>query len=112
MVVDGASLVPEMVDGSITFQPVFDQPFLRGNCNGNSGVDISDGIWMLQELHLGGPSGTCAEACDANGDSSYNTADAIYVIYYRLLDGPAPTAPFPDCGVEVGSDCDATNYCP
>ena len=112
VVVDGASLTPEMVDGTITFQPVFDQPFLRGNCNGNSGVDISDGIWMLQELHLGGPSGTCAEACDANGDSSYDTADAIYVIYYRLLDGPAPTAPFPDCGVEVGSDCDATNYCP
>ena len=112
VVVDGASLAPEMVDGSITFQPVFDQPFLRGNCNGNSGVDISDGIWMLQELHLGGPSGTCAEACDANGDSSYDTADAIYVIYYRLLDGPAPTAPFPDCGAVVGSDCDATNYCP
>ncbi|MDE0960402.1 MAG: hypothetical protein OSB09_06450 [Planctomycetota bacterium] len=112
VVVDGASLNPELVDGSITLQPVFDQPFLRGNCNGNSGVNIADGIWMLQELHLGGASGTCAEACDANGDGGYDTADAIYVIYYRLLDGPAPTAPFPDCGAVAGVDCDATNYCP
>jgi hypothetical protein len=54
VVVNGSSLTPEKVDGSITFQPVFDQPFLRGNCNGNSGVDISDVIWMLQELFLGG----------------------------------------------------------
>ncbi len=112
VVVNGASLPPTLVDCTVTLQPIFDVPFLRGNCNGNSGVNIADGIWMLQELHLQGPSGTCAAACDANGDSSYDTADAIYVIYYRLLDGPPPAAPFPDCGAVAGADCEATNYCP
>jgi hypothetical protein len=112
VVVNGGSLTPTFDDGTITLQAVFDTPFMRGNCNGNSGVDISDGIWMLQELFLGGPSGTCAAACDANGDGSYSMVDAMHVIYWRLLDGPAPTAPFPDCDAVVGADCDAASYCP
>ncbi|MEE2855962.1 MAG: hypothetical protein VX949_01060 [Planctomycetota bacterium] len=112
VVVNGASLTPTFDDGTITMQPVFDTPFMRGNCNGNSGVDISDGIWMLQELYLAGPSGTCAEACDANADGSYDMADPMHVIYWRLLDGPPPAAPFPDCGAVAGADCDAARYCP
>lgn len=112
VVVNGGSLTPTFDDGTITLQAVFDTPFMRGNCNGNSGVDISDGIWMLQELYLGGPSGTCAAACDANGDGTYSLTDAMHVIYWRLLDGPAPTAPFPECDAVVGADCDAASYCP
>ncbi len=112
VVVGGNSLSPNLEDGSITLNPLFDLPFVRGNCNGDSSVNIADGIWILNELFQDGPSGTCAAACDINGDDLYDMADAIYVIYYRLLDGPEPVAPFPDCGAVAGADCEATSYCP
>lgn len=111
VVVQGASLSPNLENGAITLTPQTDIPFVRGNCNGDSGVNIADGIWILNELFQNGPSGTCAAACDSNNDQKYDAADAIYVIYYRLLDGPPPAAPFPECGAEAGADCEATSYC-
>ncbi|MAW76923.1 MAG: hypothetical protein CMJ95_05965 [Planctomycetes bacterium] len=111
VVVQGASLSPSLENGSINLQPQTDIPFLRGNCNGDSGVNIADGIWILNELFQNGPSGTCPEACDINSDQKYDAADAIYVIYYRLLDGPPPAAPFPDCAAEPGVECEATSNC-
>lgn len=112
VVVNGTSVEPNLVDGTVTLQPVFDIPFVRGNCNGDNKVNIADGIWILNELFLQGPSGTCVAACDANDDAKYDSADAVFVINYRLLDGPMPSAPFPDCGPVAGADCDATSYCP
>ncbi|MEC9476955.1 MAG: hypothetical protein VX764_07965 [Planctomycetota bacterium] len=111
VVVQGASLVPNLEDGSITLNPQTDIPFERGNCNGDAGVNIADGIWILNELFQNGPSGTCVAACDINSDQKYDAADAVYVIYYRLLDGPPPPAPFPGCGTEAGVDCEASSYC-
>ena len=112
VVVNGSSISPNLVDGTVTLQPVFDIPFVRGNCNGDNKVNIADGIWILNELFLQGPSGTCVAACDANEDAKYDAGDAIFIINYRLLDGPMPTAPFPDCGAVAGADCEATTYCP
>ena len=112
VVVNGTSVEPNLVDGTISLQPVFDIPFVRGNCNGDNKVNIADGIWILNELFLQGPSGTCVAACDANEDAKYDAGDAVFIISYRLLDGPMPTAPFPDCGAVGGADCEATSYCP
>ena len=115
VVVGGNSLDPSLTDGSVTLNPTYappDTPFVRGNCNGDDRVDIADGIWILNEMFQGGPAGTCAEACDANSDDMTDTADAIFVISYRLLSGPMPTAPFPECGIEEGADCESASNCP
>ena len=115
VVVGGSSLDPSLTDGSVTLNPTYappDTPFVRGNCNGDDRVDIADGIWILNEMFQGGPAGTCVEACDANSDDMTDTADAIFVISYRLLSGPMPTAPFPECGIEEGADCESASYCP
>lgn len=112
VVVNGSSIEPALIDGTITLQPVFDIPFIRGNCNGDNKVNIADGIWILNELYLQGPSSTCVAACDANEDAKYDAGDAVFIINYRLLDGPMPSAPFPDCGAVGGADCEATTYCP
>jgi len=115
VVVGGNSLEPSLTDGSVTLSPTYappDTPFVRGNCNGDDLVNIADGIWILNEMFQGGPAGTCAEACDANSDDSVDTADAIFVISYRLLSGPMPTAPFPECGIEEGADCESASNCP
>lgn len=115
VVVGGNSLDPSLTDGSVTLSPSYappDVPFFRGNCNGDQRVDIADGIWILNEMFQNGPAANCAEACDINSDGLVNTADAIFVISYRLLSGPLPSAPFPECGIEEGADCESASICP
>lgn len=115
VVVGGASLEPALENGSVTLFPQYappDEPFIRGDCNGDAILNIADAIWILNQLFQGGPDGTCAEACDINGDDFLDSGDAIYAINYRLLGGPAPAAPFPTCGIEEAADCDGTSVCP
>ncbi|MEC9476953.1 MAG: dockerin type I domain-containing protein [Planctomycetota bacterium] len=115
VVVGGASLEPALEDGSVTLFPQYappDVPFIRGNCNGDSTINIADAIWILNDLFQNGPSSTCAEACDVNQDDFLDSGDAIFIISYRLLSGPAPSAPFPACGAEEGADCVAVSTCP
>ena len=115
VVVGGGSVDPSLTDGSVTLSPSYappDLPFVRGNCNGDQSVNIADGIWILNEMFQGGPAGTCVEACDANSDDLVDTADAIFVISYRLLSGPIPSAPVPECGTEEGADCESVSNCP
>ena len=115
VVVGGGSIEAEKTNGSVSLFPQYappDVPFIRGNCNGDDKIDIADGIWILNDLFQGGPTSTCLVACDSNDDSLMDAADAIFVISYRLLSGPAPSAPWPDCGTIEGAECEATSYCP
>ncbi|MEM7263367.1 MAG: carboxypeptidase-like regulatory domain-containing protein, partial [Planctomycetota bacterium] len=47
-------------------------PFLRGDSNGDGLVDLSDGIFILSLLFLGGPSSTCEDSLDANDSGIVN----------------------------------------
>jgi hypothetical protein len=62
-------------------------------------------------LFVSGPASSCAIARDANGDSKYDIADPTYIVQYRFISGPMPSAPFPDCGQVDGQtpeDCAAS----
>jgi len=83
---------------------VVDLPgFLRGDCNGDGRIDVSDPVRHLLGLFGGVPGGDCADACDANGDDLQDVSDALYVLRYlfdRPIFGagpPAPPAPWPAC---------------
>lgn len=73
---------------------------MRGDCNTDLNVDISDVIFKLSWLFQGGPTPTCLDACDANDDEVNNIADCIYVLNYLFLGGPPPPFPFPGCGCD------------
>jgi hypothetical protein len=72
--------------------------FLRGNANGDTQVDISDAIYMLNYLFLGGPDLPCKASGDANGDANVDISDGIYLLNFLFLGGPTPAAPYPRCG--------------
>lgn len=42
---------------------------------------------------------------DVNDDEGIDVADAIAGLSYMFSSGPAPAAPFPDCGGEPGTAC-------
>jgi hypothetical protein len=107
----GAIESPNLVNGAVNL--VNFNSFLRGDCNGDSQVDIGDGIFALNFQFQGGTAPTCDDACDPNDDALIDSTDAIYIFNYTLLAGPAPAAPFPAAGLDptqgdgLGCDGDA-----
>lgn len=72
--------------------------FLRGGCNDDGRVDISDVVCTLNWL-FGADSGFgCPAALDTNGDGAVNISDPVYLLGFLFSGGPDPIAPFPDCG--------------
>jgi hypothetical protein len=67
--------------------------FHRADPNDDGATNITDGIYILNFLFLGGPPPTCRESADVNNDKSVNITDGIYVLNYLFLGGPAPTSP-------------------
>ena len=117
-IVDGAySETPNLVNGSIEL--VDFNPFVRGDCNRDSLVDLADGIailaYLFQSAPVGGSSGPCLDACDVDdsagpGAPGIGIGDAVYVFTYQFAGGSPPPAPFPNLGIDPtngdGMGCD------
>ena len=73
--------------------------FIRCDPNNDGRVDISDPIWTVNELFLGDRKTTCPIAADCNGSGAVDISDPIYGLSFLFIGGPAPPAPFPECGV-------------
>ena len=73
--------------------------FRRGDPNSDGSINITDGIYVLNYLFLGGPKPACQEAANPNDDAMVNITDGIYILNFLFLGGPAPVAPGPTtCG--------------
>ncbi len=86
--------------------------FVRGDSNGDGGVDISDPISLLNYQFLGGPAPLCRDSADANDDEKLDIADGVSLLVYLFQQGAPPPDPSPsatnwsarlglaDCGVD------------
>ncbi len=72
--------------------------FRRGDCNDDGAVNITDGVCILNWLFLGEATPGCVAVANTNGDDAANITDATYLLGHLFSEGPAPAAPFPDCG--------------
>ncbi len=80
-------------------------PFIRGDANDDSVVDVADGIWILAEQFRGGPASVCQSAADANADGRADIADATYLLSFQFRGGPAPEFPFEECDlIDIDAD--------
>lgn len=112
IVVAGQSVQFGGFDACVTLEVALDPPFVRGDCNDDGGDDIADGIYLINNLFLGGPDANCPAACDANSDGLIDASDATFLWNYLLLDGPPPAAPFPGCGPGGADPADcSSNSC-
>ena len=76
----------------------YEPSFLRGDSNDDGTVDISDAVFTLTWLFLGGPAPGCVAVTNTNGDAAVDLSDPVYLLSHLFLGGPEPVAPFPDCG--------------
>ncbi len=73
--------------------------FESGDTNGDSNRDLSDGLYLLDHLFVGGPA-PVPYACgtdipsrdngDVNGDSVLDLSDGVYLLGWLFLGGPEP----------------------
>ncbi|MBI4601217.1 MAG: hypothetical protein HY721_04570, partial [Planctomycetes bacterium] len=78
--------------------------FRRSDSNADGEIDISDAIFTLAFLFLGGGEPQCADAADANDDGLLDLSDAVFTIAYLFLGGEPPPYPFPACGPDLSLD--------
>lgn len=118
---DDGEVFPWLLDGGATlslpsglllvrFEPTPPPPpppertFIRGDATADGEIDISDGIATLNYLFLGGVSGECADAMDADDSGEINISDGIYTLNYLFRGAAAPAPPFPEPGPDPTPD--------
>lgn len=76
---------------SAVFEPDPKSIFLRGDANRDGKLDISDAVFTLGSLFLGGPLPPCRDAADANDDGTIDVSDALTTLNSLFGDsGPLP----------------------
>lgn len=92
--------------------------FLRGDCDDDGAVDISDASCVLNWLFLGASAPRCVATTNTNGDADVDISDATYLLNHLFLGGPPLAPPFPVCGTSAleadeALGCDETPaHCP
>ena len=74
-------------------------PFIRGDVNSDSRMDIADAVFVFSFLFTGGDGPTCLSAMNSNAEAGVpNLTAGIYLLNYLFMGGGPPPAPFPECG--------------
>jgi len=95
-------------------QAVTEPLFVRGDSNGDGGIDIADAIFTLGYLFAQAETPTCMDTADSNDDGAIDIADAIATLGH-LFGGTGPLpAPFEECGPDPTEDdlgCESYEPC-
>jgi len=97
-VVEGLDVRPATLGGTVALPPDPSLFLLRADANGDEAVDMSDALFILNWLFLGGPEPGCLEQADVNASGDVNLADAVFELQWEFSGGPPPPPPFPECG--------------
>ena len=78
--------------------------FRRGDSNGDGETNLTDAVYTLNHLFLGGPEPDCLEAADSDDSGAVDVTDPIRVLDHLFQGGPEPEPPGLECGEDpVGS---------
>jgi hypothetical protein len=73
--------------------------FRRGDADGSGKLDLTDAIFTLQFLFMGGKAPDCKDAADTDDSGKLDLTDAIASLQFQFMGGAAPAAPGPTtCG--------------
>lgn len=100
--------------GSMDVSPT-QRSFIRGDANDDGDVNITDVLYGLKSLFLGGTAPGCENAADANGDGQFNLNDPLFTADYLVSGGQAPPSPGAEvCGWDLSAgalSCEQYSSC-
>ena len=67
--------------------------FNRGDPDDNGSVQLTDGIFILNFLFIGGTAPACFDSADADNNGAVQLTDGIYILNFLFLGGAAPVDP-------------------
>ena len=67
--------------------------FNRGDPDDTSAVQLTDGIFILNFLFIGGGAPACFDSADADNNGAVQLTDGIYILNFLVLGGAAPVDP-------------------
>jgi predicted outer membrane repeat protein len=75
--------------------------YICGDSNGDVAVNVSDAVWIIGYIFVGGDPPLPLESGDVNCDGVVNVSDAVWIINYVFIGGNEPCDPsgdgIPDC---------------
>jgi len=97
--------------------PPVGSEFVRGDPDANGLVNLTDAIFILNYLFLGGELPTCVDAADTDNNSTVQLTDGIYLLRFLFLGSEPPPEPHESCGADLeepddGLGCESFNGCP
>ncbi|MBI4603918.1 MAG: hypothetical protein HY721_18335 [Planctomycetes bacterium] len=88
------ALLPALEAGVLRVVDPGEPTFLRGDANFDLKVDISDAVFTLSYLFLGGAAPSCEDSADADDTGKLELTDAVFTLSF-LFGGPARALPPP-----------------
>jgi hypothetical protein len=98
----GETRLPRLVSGSI--RTIEGRPILRGDANHDGRIDLSDSIFNLNFLFLGGPAPVCDDEADADDNGQLQLTDSVVILNTLFLGTVRIAPPFPNAGVDTTAD--------
>jgi hypothetical protein len=94
--------IPRTLPGLLKIVP--DITIFRGDANDDGEVELSDAVYTLDFLFIGGPAPRCPDAADANDDGTLNIADPVTVLQALFTGGATIAPPYPEIGEDPTPD--------
>ena len=63
---------------------------IRGDVNYDGGLDISDLVYLVEWMFVGGPEPPCFEEADIDGSGISDISDLLMLVDYFYREGPSP----------------------
>lgn len=76
----------EVEDGKVTVTT----DFIRGDANSDGNIDITDAVYTLNYLFMGGLSPPCEDAADTDDSGKIDISDTILILNYLFTGGSPP----------------------
>jgi hypothetical protein len=83
------------------FRQTFNPYYVCGDANSDTTVNVSDAVWIINYVFVGGGPPEPLKAGDPNCDETVNVSDAVWIINYVFMGSNAPCDTnadgIPDC---------------
>jgi hypothetical protein len=80
-------------DRNGTFVLMPEPTFRRGNADTHPAIDLTDAVFILTHLFLGGAGPACPDAADVDDSGGVELTDAVFLLQYLFQGGVAPPPP-------------------